>query len=467
MITRTVNLDNRSLFYDSCRSIISGITGRISGDDAVPGPAPSDLLFFDIETTGLSAREACIYLIGCMYESDQGPVLTQLFSEDPSEEADVLSAFRDLVSEHNIAVHYNGSTFDIPFINARAAEYSIAMPDFGSQLDIYRELKPLKSLLGLKSLRMKAVEEYTGIHRRDLYDGGELIELYIKYISMNKLRKLKRSLHGHETADALGPDICDANTDLAASGKHKIVSSFSDYTGLRLIGQEDAGELLRILLLHNYEDVENMLGVSRLLKLTAFMNGAFKVVSVDISDSGSSVRIVLTPDSSLVSDFFGTRKKSFIAQPSGTSAVGVRCGSTDKFGTRPSGVTGDTTDETHDNAISVYFEIEAYDTELKLFFPDYKNYYYLVNEDYAIHKSIGQFVDKERCIKCTAANCYTRKQGIFLPVFEKKGGALSDRIHLYRRSAPDKSLFVLADDLVNNPDAAKIYVMQMLSALTY
>ncbi|MBR4724978.1 MAG: ribonuclease H-like domain-containing protein [Lachnospiraceae bacterium] len=467
MITRTVNLDNRSLFYDSCSSIIFGITGRISGDDAVPGPAPSDLLFFDIETTGLSAREACIYLIGCMYESDQGPVLTQLFSEDPSEEADVLSAFRDLVSEHNIAVHYNGSTFDIPFINARAAEYSIAMPDFGSQLDIYRELKPLKSLLGLKSLRMKAVEEYTGIRRRDLYDGGELIELYIKYISMNKLRKLKRSLHGHETADALGPDICDANTDLAASGKHKIVSSFSDYTGLRLIGQEDAGELLRILLLHNYEDVENMLGVSRLLKLTAFMNGAFKVVSVDISDSGSSVRIVLTPDSSLVSDFFGTRKKSFIAQPSGTSAVGVRCGSTDKFGTRPSGVTGDTTDETHDNAISVYFEIEAYDTELKLFFPDYKNYYYLVNEDYAIHKSIGQFVDKERCIKCTAANCYTRKQGIFLPVFEKKGGALSDRIHLYRRSAPDKSLFVLADDLVNNLDAAKIYVMQMLSALTY
>ena len=67
MITRTVNLDNRSLFYDSCSSIISGITGRISGDDAVPGPAPSDLLFFDIETTGLSAREACIYLIGCMY----------------------------------------------------------------------------------------------------------------------------------------------------------------------------------------------------------------------------------------------------------------------------------------------------------------------------------------------------------------------------------------------------------------
>ena len=29
--------------------------------------APQDILFFDIETTGFSARSACVYLIGCAY----------------------------------------------------------------------------------------------------------------------------------------------------------------------------------------------------------------------------------------------------------------------------------------------------------------------------------------------------------------------------------------------------------------
>lgn len=52
---------------------------------------------------------------------------------------------------------------------------------------------------------------------------------------------------------------------------------------------------------------------------------------------------------------------------------------------------------------------------LKYFFSDYKNYYYLPEEDTAIHKSVASYVDKEHRIPAKAATCYCRKSGLFIP----------------------------------------------------
>lgn len=59
--------------------------------------------------------------------------------------------------------------------------------------------------------------------------------------------------------------------------------------------------------------------------------------------------------------------------------------------------------------------IELVKDTLKFFYPDYKNYYYLIYEDTAIHKSIGEFVEKEARKKATAQTCYTKKSSLFLP----------------------------------------------------
>lgn len=52
---------------------------------------------------------------------------------------------------------------------------------------------------------------------------------------------------------------------------------------------------------------------------------------------------------------------------------------------------------------------------LKYFYPDYENYYYLIYEDTAIHKSVGEFVERGARKKATAQTCYTKKTGLFLP----------------------------------------------------
>lgn len=63
----------------------------------------------------------------------------------------------------------------------------------------------------------------------------------------------------------------------------------------------------------------------------------------------------------------------------------------------------------------LYLTIRLYDGTLKYFYPDYKDYYYLICEDTAVHKSVGQFVDKSARKKATAQTCYTKKSGLFLP----------------------------------------------------
>ncbi len=60
-------------------------------------------------------------------------------------------------------------------------------------------------------------------------------------------------------------------------------------------------------------------------------------------------------------------------------------------------------------------KVPLYEEELKYFYSNYRDYYYLPIEDNAIHRSVAHFVDKDHRIKATAATCYTRKQASYLP----------------------------------------------------
>lgn len=62
--------------------------------------------------------------------------------------------------------------------------------------------------------------------------------------------------------------------------------------------------------------------------------------------------------------------------------------------------------------------IQIYEGELKHFYDNYKDYYYLPAEDSVVHKSIAHFVDKDYRSKAKPSNCYTRKQGIFAPQYD-------------------------------------------------
>ncbi len=57
--------------------------------------------------------------------------------------------------------------------------------------------------------------------------------------------------------------------------------------------------------------------------------------------------------------------------------------------------------------------------ELRFFFNDHKNYYYLPAEDRAVHKSVASFVDKGHRFRAKPSNCYMRKEGTYIPQYDK------------------------------------------------
>ena len=151
---------------------------------------PEKLVFFDIETTGFSADYNTVYLIGCIWPEGDHLRFIQWFADTKAAEADVLTAFFYFIKDFRTLVHFNGDMFDIPFVTRRAKALKLT-PAFDSveSVDIFRRIKPFKKLLGLPDMKQKTIERFLKIGRKDLYNGGELIEVYLDYLRTHDQKK--------------------------------------------------------------------------------------------------------------------------------------------------------------------------------------------------------------------------------------------------------------------------------------
>lgn len=86
------------------------------------------------------------------------------------------------------------------------------------------------------------------------------------------------------------------------------------------------------------------------------------------------------------------------------------------------------------------------ETELLHFYPDYQNYTYLPEEDYAIHNSVAQFVESSFRKKATKKTAFLRKFDRFVPVPSNAADAFGD-YPLFQRSYSNKERFIRLQDL--------------------
>lgn len=162
---------------------------------------PERLLFFDIETTGLSPKLHQIYLIGVCYVCDGSWVLKQWFAESAEEEKEILLHFLAFCGNYDTIIHFNGDTFDLPFVKLRAEKYELPWKfHIPNSLDLLKHTRPLKKALRLPDCRQKTLEWAFGIGREDLYNGGELIAQYETY-TKTKEPELYRNLILHNEED--------------------------------------------------------------------------------------------------------------------------------------------------------------------------------------------------------------------------------------------------------------------------
>ena len=109
---------------------------------------------------------------------------------------------------------------------------------------------------------------------------------------------------------------------------------------------------------------------------------------------------------------------------------------------------------------SATLKVPIYEEELKYFYSNYKDYYYLPTEDVALHKSVAGFVDKEHRLQASAANCYTRKFSCYLPQWEILFTPF------FKRDYKSKELFFeLTDEMKKNREGFTQYANHVLSMI--
>ena len=87
------------------------------------------VVFFDIETTGLSGGAGTIaFLVGCGWFEDEGFRVRQFFLAGPAGEHAMLTALADVLSDASLLVTFNGRTFDVPFMEMRWAFHRAPPP---------------------------------------------------------------------------------------------------------------------------------------------------------------------------------------------------------------------------------------------------------------------------------------------------------------------------------------------------
>lgn len=353
-----------------------------------------DILFFDIETTGFSADISNLYLIGCTYYAAGSFQLIQWFADDYQSEAALLKAFFEFLKNFRLLIHYNGTTFDIPYLSKKCKQHHFAY-DFSSveSLDIYKKLFPYKKVFGLDNLKQKSVEAFLQLQREDLYDGGQLIQVYVEYMK----------------AKYLAPEKKDS--------------------------------LEQLLLLHNTEDLEGMLSLTSLLNYVDLFEGRIDFPSICVAnlDALSFSDTCIAKNNTACDTLAVTFPLSFILPKElYIEKDHISCSILKN---------------------KVMLELPIYYGELKYFFRNFKDYFYLPEEDTAIHKSVAAYVDSAFKQKAKASNCYSKKKGAFLLQYQT---AIEP---FFKMNYKDKSSYVaLSETFLQDSNALAAYMRAFFPA---
>lgn len=417
------------------------------------------IAFFDIETTGLSPNASSLYLIGLMRfdaAKDQW-ILCQWFADNYQSEKDLILNFLSELSDIEYLYHFNGKTFDIPYLLKKCTRHAISLSNHCSELlndaagihsiDLLGKIRSLRHALLLDKCNQTAIERWLGIKRTDPFSGAELITVY------------------------------------------------SEYMQQKILNADNAQKLEQVLLLHNHDDVEMMLTLCSLLTYDEYLSDAdtnrllckktldtLTATPLEPQNINALMPDALEPETltiTLTLPFAVPKKVTITAYYPASTATKKSISDLDASCCEENITANASADADcsfwpkvptaelnfHENTATL--QIPVYHGTLKFFFPNYKDYYYLPKEDTAMHKSVAEFVDSAFRKKATAATCYTKKEGTFLPNLfpakkTKQPDTVSDSALFYLQYKDKLSFCELPKDFATNQDFWMEYLKKQL-----
>lgn len=160
-----------------------------------------DILFLDLETTGLRSNGIFAFMIGLGYYVNEQFIVEQIFLPDPEAEVNSFDRLLELVNEKSLLITFNGKTFDIPVLESRLLYHQIwlnlrAMEHL-DLLHLARRLWKNK----LPSCALETIEFYILGQIRDKeldIEGGEIPQTYFSFLLNGNPELMQRVfLHNH------------------------------------------------------------------------------------------------------------------------------------------------------------------------------------------------------------------------------------------------------------------------------
>ncbi|MCU6761336.1 Predicted exonuclease [uncultured Roseburia sp.] len=365
---------------------------------------PDKTLFADIETTGLSSAKDQIYCIGTSY--------IETFDTQTS----------------------NAITSNTQTLYTKTADYVICQLFAEST-----EEEPLilqKFLVLLKDRQIETLLTFNGASF-DL----PFLKKRCESFSLNFNPALFLHIDLYQEARFCQPLL--GFTGL----KQKQIEAFfhadrkDEYSGKELIEvyrqylKEPKEELLHLLLLHNLDDMKGMYELLSIRCYLKFLQGNFQIKKAELESD---------------IDYEGNQKLYLTLQ-------------LDLYSMLPRNITLIKPD------IQILLKknrglirIPVLSAALKYFLKDFKNYYYLPEEDTVIHKSVGQYVDSGYKIPACKENCCLKKEGYFIRLIH------AGNLPYFQEHYKSKNFYFDVSDLQpfpGRPFKQKKDLMQNLSAV--
>lgn len=346
-----------------------------------------DVLFLDIETTGIKRADNRVCLIGCICMQPDGWHLTQWFDDTGLEERSILSSFLLYAGRFRYVINYNGNRFDLPFLRVRIETNGLDREAAAflsmNSIDLYGYIAPYRHLLGLPDYRQQTLENALQLQtgRAQGEDGKAFLEAYKQYLllpSHGLMEKL--TLHNEANVTGLLDLLCLSSfsrlDDMKVSVRRAQANYYTNYDG------EQAEELL----------IHFTLSFSLPIRIYAGLDHCY--LKID-----------------------------------GENGV---------------------------------LKIPLYTGEMKYFYANYKDYYYLPGEDMAIHKYIASYMDKNRRVQARPETCYTKKASTYLPQWDLY------RTPFFKRSYEEKEIFFeFTEQMKRDREALSDYASYVLAHIIF
>lgn len=168
------------VFAETLRRPDWPLRSRLTDQGCPVDAGPEEVVFLDLETAGLGS--APLFLIGVLVWADKGLQALQYFARDYAEEAAVIDLFLAAHQDRRLLVTFNGKSFDLPFLRARAAATGIPFGWAPWHLDLLHASRRAWGKV-LPDCRLQTLERFICHRSRSGDIGGEQIpEAYHAFV---------------------------------------------------------------------------------------------------------------------------------------------------------------------------------------------------------------------------------------------------------------------------------------------